>query len=58
MRFIIKDALMQYHTGSLHLYHPMWIFGSRNYWMVLHDYLIDFQLDFECYQMQRILEEV
>ena len=58
MRFIIKDALMQYHTGSLHLYHPMWIFGSRNYWMVLHDYLNDFQLDFECYQMRRMMEEV
>lgn len=58
MRFIIKDALNHYHTGSLHLYHPMWIFGSRNYWMVLHDYLNDFQLDFECYQMCRMMEEV
>ena len=58
LRYIIKDVLMQYHLGSLHLYHPMWIFGSRHYWMVLHDYLHDFQLEFEKYQMQRMLEEV
>ena len=58
LRFIIKDALMQYHTGSLHLYHPMWIFGSRHYWMVLHDYLHDFQLEFEKYQMECMMEEV
>lgn len=58
LKFIIKDALMQYHTGCLHLYHPMWIFGSRNYWMVLYDYLHDFQLEFENIQMNKMMEEV
>lgn len=58
LRFIIKDALMQYHTGSLHLYHPMWLFGSKHYWMVLHDYLHDFQQEFELYQMKAMMEEV
>ncbi len=31
LKFIIKNALMRYHVGSLHLYHPMWIFGRIHY---------------------------
>ena len=55
---IIKDALIQYHSGALYLYHPMWLFGSRLYWDVMNDYLRMFQQDFELYQMKQMMEAV
>ena len=58
IRMIIKDAITQYHSGTLYLYHPMWIFGSRWYWMVLDDYLRMFQQDFELYQMKQLMEHI
>ena len=57
IRMIIKDALSQYHSGTLYTYHPMWLFGSRLYWDVLNDYLRMFQQDFELYQMKKMMEE-
>lgn len=57
IRMIIKDALTQYHSGTLYTYHPMWLFGSRLYWDVLNDYLRMFQQDFELYQMKKMMEE-
>ena len=56
IKMIIKDALVQYRSGTLYLYHPMWLFGSRLYWDVLYDYLNNFQQDFELYQMQQMME--
>ncbi len=56
IRMIIKDALTQYRSGTLYTYHPMWLFGSRLYWDVLHDYLIMFQQDFELFQMKQMME--
>ena len=58
IQMIIKDALIQYHSGALYLYHPMWLFGSRLYWDVLNDYLRMFQQDFELYQMKQMMEAV
>ena len=58
IQMIIKDALIQYHSGTLYLYHPMWLFGSRLYWDVLNDYLRMFQQDFELYQMKQMMEMV
>ena len=58
IRMIIKDAINHYHSGDLYLYHPMWLFGGRLYWMVLDDYLRMFQQDFEVYQMKRLMEQV
>ena len=56
IKMIIKDAYRQYYTDALHMYHPMWIFGSELYWDVLFDYLNNFQQDFELYQMQQMME--
>lgn len=56
IKMIIKDAYRQYYTDALHMYHPMWIFGSKLYWDVLFDYLNNFQQDFELYQMQQMME--
>lgn len=56
IKMIIKDAYRQYYTDALHMYHPMWIFGSKLYWDVLYDYLNNFQQDFELYQMQQMME--
>lgn len=56
IKMIIKDAYRQYYTDALHMYHPMWIFGSKLYWDVLYDYLNFFQQDFELYQMQQMME--
>ena len=55
---IIKDALVQYRSGALYLYHPMWLFGSGLYWDVLSDYLRMFQQDFELYQMNKMMEAI
>ena len=56
IRMIIKDALLQVHSGTLYIYHPMWLFGSRLYWDVLNDYLRMFQQDFELYQMNQMMD--
>ena len=56
IKMIIKDAYRQFYTDELHMYHPMWIFGSKLYWDVLYDYLNNFQQDFELYQMQQMME--
>ncbi len=58
IRMIVKDAINQYHSGNLYLYRPMWLFGSKLYWMVLDDHLRMFRQDFELYQMQRLMEQV
>ena len=58
IQMIIKDALIQYRSGALYLYHPMWLFGSRLYWDVLNDYLRMFQQDFELYQMNQMMEAI
>lgn len=58
IQMIIKDALIQYRSGTLYTYHPMWLFGSRLYWDVLNDYLRMFQQDFELYQMKKMMEAV
>ena len=58
IKMIIKDALVQYRSGALYLYHPMWLFGSRLYWDVLNDYLRMFQQDFELYQMKQMMEAI
>ena len=58
IQMIIKDALVQYRSGALYLYHPMWLFGSRLYWDVLNDYLRMFQQDFELYQMKQMMEAI
>ena len=58
IRMIVKDAINHYHSGNLYLYHPMWLFGSKLYWMVLDDYLRMFQQDFELLQMQRLMEQI
>ena len=58
IRMIIKDAITQYHSGTLYLYHPMWLFGSKLYWMVLDDYLRMFQQDFELFQMKQLMEQI
>ena len=56
IKMIIKDACRQYYSDALHMYHPMWIFGSKLYWDVLFDYLNNFQQDFELYQMQQMMK--
>ena len=58
IQMIIKDALVQYRSGALYLYHPMWLFGSGLYWDVLSDYLRMFQQDFELYQMNKMMEAI
>ena len=58
IKMIIKDAYRQYYTDTLHMYHPMWIFGSKLYWDVLYDYLNSFQQDYELYQMQQMMEAI
>ena len=58
IKMIIKDALRQYQSCALHLYHPMWIFGSDLYWDVLYDYLKMFQEDFELYQMKQMMRTI
>ncbi len=58
IQLIIKDALIQYRSGTLYTYHPMWLFGSRLYWDVLNDYLRMFQQDFELYQMKQMMEKL
>lgn len=55
IQMIIKDALVQYRSGALYLYHPMWLFGSGLYWDVLNDYLRMFQQDFELFQMNNMM---
>ncbi len=58
IRMIIRDALLQYRSGTLYTYHPMWLFGSRLYWDVLNDYYRMFQQDFELYQLEKMMKEV
>ena len=58
IKMIINDAHRQYYTEALHMYHPMWIFGSKLYWDVLFDYLHNFQQDFELFQMKKMMEVI
>ena len=58
IQMIIRDALVQYRSGTLYTYHPMWLFGSRLYWDVLNDYYRMFQQDFELYQIEKMMEAI
>lgn len=54
IRMLVKEGMLHFQMGTLHLYHPLWVFGSTLYMPVLNDFTNVFRVAAELQQLQKL----